>query len=1345
MAVQDDDTQAAESPETPIFEDSDPAGEEGFYSITNLIAELDELQFSLAEASTWQAVGLEDYADLVERANRHALAAAEAAYQRALAAKGVTIAIDTLEDHPVCALETAFAWLQKTSLPLFAKSTYAGMGGSAGAFFNALQDAHVDAVRQTVAAAVTALQADSKDARAHAAMVRIDEHFKRLGIVDVTPAVEKLLGFDEEQLNNWRYAATAGKFRGQLEKAAQLRFRSRHGVEYFDAVIDAMATALDEGTLLNDADIYEGLNFNAASLVQEFNRSLDESMAADIVAMPGMNAEDVEAMRERMEYRRSLCDGEDAPEGTHPQYSAEDFWRHETFQRFGFRSYSHFVQTAQQIYASALANNALRDHDVNVPAPTYDALNEARERLQAARVSLDREAPFVELNLSRDLFFSMLDACASAAAMRDWSHAFDPGQTTDNRLELIEAARTAASRITGTEYALVLPESMDDMGAFETHLKIRKVEETLASALMTLRENGAYPVYQQAFLLLDELETDLLNAELRKHMGMSRTQALEFDARYGHLDMIHMWSDITQTDGQDDTADDDADEESDALQRYIWMMEFRGRFDACDTAQQVELLHDMGESEETYHREMQRVAREALALAMGRMQEAPNDTISNAELLVSIRNCITLIAPKAFENETVFKHIAGSDLKDFLKLEADVRGRAVAMTTPTKLDHGYKPGAAAAAILSAHDPALKGEAAWTMLRDAARHARMSGFSITDKSVLKKAGMTAEDLRKMAQDHAQHAAAEHVHMAIAKGAAPVTYDSMRHHPFNDYVSALTWLTRMRLTPLNDAPYQAMGLTGRSEFVERMRESLLEFTIELESLVLRAGPSAGPRMYLDAMREIRDGYRMLGFDHDRDDRTDLPQGLTANSVNVETVRLAIVRMGFAAVESIMNAPAPEKARYPEARKIKALEGIFAFAERMNASDWRDEKRVAAIDERFTMLGRSRLRRILQKFAQEPDNAARGWRIATAIRPMRNMHQLEELDWFTELFREIGFLDYTTFAEFMAVGYLTQLDRRIKTRLEAEDTADPVLNRDLLRDIGRIHDVIRADIIPDDRAAGLLAMANITREALDIHHRLAASLALPLLARQTEDPFMTLNERRELLEDCFGLQDMAGSENPLVKKIDWETMERRFKATLGASAAACILPDMLRGDVPTMSPGIVNAANILGLGNLSLGNAETMRYIGLSADEADAYAQLNALIVPYQILRALELVEMTDGQGVYDAVTRLHAAAAERGVDLMNPDVQLALGLRDLNEFLNVVDRPAVILASTLSSSLKQMEDPEQISVQAGAIAAFMEATGINTRLNPETLRQAGIPELETLRIMAQRSKPSAPAPM
>lgn len=1293
-----------------VFPDIKTHGEDAFTAVTEFVESLIETQQPLHKSTTWKEAGLRGHGHMIQIASRHAMEAARAAYDRAVSKSGFTATPETLDQHPALDFEAAMGWLFKTNVRLFADRSYAHLGGSSEAFYNAIQKSYADLACQSANVAASMLDADEDDPRALGIIERIwSVCFDRLGIQTLDDHLADALGFTAGDLDTLEYRATRGKLRTSLREASKLRWSDRNGRSYGEALIDAWATMQNDESVLEDVSTFTGTNFTPESFEHEFERMLDVLITKDLQALENheMDVSELYALIENLERWRDMFGEVEEPEDIDPDHAGEDFWRFDVLRKFGYGSYSHMMECLNSSYASLQANMVLNTCTQNNPDDVYDSLMEVRDCLQKGNIAFDRPGAFAAIMLDRDAYFAALTETAPAAIDRDFNYAYQPALKTEQRLQLLLNADDAFDRIDGTLAMAWTSASPRSLATQLEKMRMRRAEEILAMSRIAYTGEGLYLVMKPALDLLDDLGLTLMSDEFHSRTGMDEKRAASLARLFDDADISTLWK----------TAISD---EEDPLQRLVYAMEFENRFAKLDSARQVELQYHLDGTEQQHRTHLSQIADKAMNTAVERMGLAPHDTLKNAEFLSVIRNGLSLINPNALDHPLLFRRLTGKDLSEFLSVEQDTKSRVDQLVGADRNPFVItKEQAAARLVEIAH---MKRSAqGWYALRDLRHDAIITGFSLADNDILNAARANYSNLADLNAEHALAGAQECLDAALAKGPGMVSLNNLSAHQYHDFVMARRWLGRSGFALLKDDAYEAMGLAGRADFVERMRESLFDYTMQIESAIFREGIAIiGPFQYLKAMREIRDAYQRLGFDNERDDGAELPPDMTSNAVSVTTVREALSSFAPRAHLAILNSDRPLSVKHRQMREI------MQFSARMGIG-FSDNDTTKAINQKFTDTVYGRMKHVLDVFAKKPDDMARGWRVACAIGQVRDEYDLERLSWFDQMFEPLGYRTFRDFCEDMAVKRLDQLHRRCQRRIATagvDQVTSGAFHRDIIADIARMRSVIESPFLDDAYVNLIMNNAQVSREWMNATERLSASLALPMMADIVFDPTMQPENRAMHIDDVFTLRNLVGPEDRIVKRMDWDELDAVRSEMLLMRASHHMLRDMLRGDKPSWSPRMLQVYALFEQNGMALSDTAHLQKLGLSEGEATQYASLDRLAFAYTMLLQLDKVDPKQVGNTHNIVVGMFRDADRNGIDFKDRDIQRMLGLRSDNEMHQLIIAPALFVARSFSNTLKDMQDPVQGRTIGKAMQNFMKATRLEAHVDQGVLKEFGI---------------------
>lgn len=1289
-------------------------GEAGYRTLIEFAEGLIEDGHVLSDVNVWKQAGLRGFGQFTQMLSGHAMAAAQEAYAQALSKSSFTATPDTLDRHPAFDYERAAGWLFKTSHKLFSDRAYARLGGSAQAFYAGMRDAYCDLVYQAVRTADAMLDADPEDARALDLIELVwGKCFDRLGVQEIDDHVTNKTGISAGEIDAVEYRAVCAKMRTLLHEAADMRWRARDSDAYFTKILDAWEVLRHDESILEDHAAFDGLNVTPSRFVVEAQRAVETLIERNLRALEDGNREipELYGFIERVQHWRTLFDEVDAPDNVKPEHEGEDFWCAEILDQFGYRSYTHMIQCLHASYGGARANIALNNRRNEDPANLYDALMEARDSLMQGDIPFDRPGGFEGLALDREAFFSTLDETAPAAISRDWMYVHHIGMPAQDRLKILDNIADAFDRIRATDYTDWTNVTPRMVHGPHDKTRLRVVAEILALSQAALDTDGVYTVMKPAVDLLDDMKLDMKSTRFHDAAGMSAARAEELFERFDRADMGMLWRAAT------------SDEEDD-LQRLVYAMEFSQRFEDMTNgkaAEALEMLFTLTGSWEDYQGQLGIIATDARNAAVERMEAAPNDTLGNAQLIRSFRNAVTFISPDTLQFPMKFRHLTGLSLAQFLAQEKEIQDKVAQLISPPGKVFFITPEDAGKRLarIAKMQP---GEEGWYALRQLRHDATVTGFSLADDRVLNAARLNWDDLADLNCVHALQAARACLDAARQGMEDPLTLSNREAHPYHHFVRARRWIGRSGYGMLLDEPYREIGFDTRAHFTQAMREALFDYAVQLEGAVLREGVAgAGGYKYITALEETRNVYQELGFDCERDDAaTDIPAELMPNTVNVAAVRNALQWAGPSVSLSVLDSDLSLSAKYRRMHKL------MDFAKRMNVVTGTHPK-TAAISSKFSILVNDRLARVIDNFAKNPDDMARGWRVACAIGEVCDRYNLTTIDWFNPLFQRLGYGNFDAFCHDMAIKRLNQLHRRCVAQLQnagADQFGSAAFHRGIAVDIGRMQAILESPMLDDDRVSTIMSHAGVNREWMTYTHRISAALSLPLLADIAYEPTMRSEERYELLEDMFGLREVAGRKDHTVRRLNWDELAVMKREMVLMRATQHLLKDMMRGENPTWSPRLLQVYALMEEAGMSMSDPAHLQQLGLNAQESALYAGIGKLSFPYSMILRLEHADPRNVNEVHSMVLGLYRYAEQNNIDLIDPSVHRALGLRDRGEVMRLLIGPAVHMARIFSNTLKTTQDPVQGREVGKLMQHFMEATRLEKRIDRRILEAEGV---------------------
>jgi|GEM_PF-7076360 len=1309
---------------------ADPAslGEAGFEALSNIQVILMQDAYNLATDTGYIAAGFKGRQDFLEQQSRHALAEAKKHYDAARAKEGEVYTLETIDDHPVNDFKTAYQWLKLAGVPLFSEKPYRVLDTARAEFFNELQAAHVDAVYRKIRIAKH-LATGAIDDESGLALVNdvIKDHLLALGVYGIDPYIEGIISTDAKTVDDLHRHFTMKKFRDVVIDARRQLFKS--GPVYMDLILEAEGIRQQCGPFEQWPQTYEGLGLNPDTFAAEVDRCAKGTLARIIseLSVGEVSGDQFADAQDRLRVLRDLFDDVDAPEGTEPALANEDYWMHDILQQFTYRSFTHMMDQLHTTAAAHIVNNAFGDE--NLPEmEMYEALIEAEAHLTDARFPIDDPEALESISIDGTGFGAALNFVGPTAALDRWNALHIGRADTETRIGLLTELYKNRGRLAGTEAENDMPFTGEALVATERAVILARVGELLADYTVCLDSGGAHKVLDKAYEYLEDLEMDLLSPAVRKSLGLKQAFAIHIDNQYTLVSLLEHWHEV---------ADENAklQDRFEALGKFRTMWEDSGGDDLASeflAHAEMEAMPDMDALARSF-------AKPLYAQTMEMLDDFRDDPMEAASMLETASACVVALHPRALESELHFNRYVGGSLSKF-KAEIE-RAKRIAENAVKPLSVVFKHADGAAATLAdTIKSAPRGAEAYSRIETLARHLRDEGRTILDADILAPNNLKPHDLQAFLDAQALKAAHDCADAARSKKGIPVSLSTLENHPYHDYRGAINWVARIsNKAILADCHWQAMGFASRWDFFEQIRESLVDLAAQMEGRVVTFdGLSKGPYAMFGVLREIRAAYGLLGLEDDRDiPDADKQDKLTAAGGNIDTAQRAIIKMGYTACHQIMGENRPVGAKY------KMMRSVLSFAAQMKTVKWGDPHKIAYVNESFEYLIQARITRALQAYKKRPGTPARAVNLAIAVRDLAASHNVLTKPWLNTAFQSVGFASLTTFSDYACVQRIRQLHQRIMKTWDNKNPSEmmnPFAFLNAFRDLDRIDNLAgKKGLINTQRKAEIIANLDLEPEAgwLKTTKKLAAALALPVLARQVADPTLRDSVRFDLINEC---NELAGLINPNSMKnvaVDWRRMERQRTRTIRRLGASHMVTALMRDDFETVSQALLSADITLGMANMTLRETTFLRQLELKDHEIARLSDTMSLMPSYLQIERIESAEPAAIPELYDSIVKAYGFAADAGYDLSEDRTMKRLGIVNPDAFRHTLDSHTLQVLVRVCDGLKDIAgNPERLGHQYGFIAKMLDVTKIEDRVDDAFLRAHNI--LTSTDILAARAQ-------
>jgi len=1303
-------------------------GEAAFEALSNIQVLLMQGGYNLATDSGYIAAGFKGRQHFLEQQSRHALAEAKKHYDIARAKDGEVYTLETIDDHPVNDFKAAYQWLKLAGVPLFSEKPYRVLDTARAEFFNELQAAHVDAVYRKIRIAKH-LATGAIDDESGLALVNdvIKDHLPALGVWGIDPYIEGIISTDAKTVDDLHRHFTMKKFREVVADARRQLFKN--GPVYMDLILEAEGIRQQCGPFEQSPQTYEGLGLNPDTFAAEVDRCAKGTLVRIIneLSVGEVSGDQFADAQARLRELRDLFEDVDAPEGTEPALANEDYWMHDILQQFTYRSFTNMMDHLHVTAAAHIINNAFSD--VNLPEmEMYEALIEAEAHLNDARFPIEDPEALEGINVDGKGFGAALNYVGPTAALDRWNALHIGRADTETRIGLLTELYRNQTRLADTDAANHMPFSANALIETERAVILARVGELLADYTVCLDSGGAHKILDKAYEYLEDLEMDLLSPEVRKPLGLKQAFAIHIDNQYTLVSLLDHWHEV-------------ANEDAKLQDRFEALGKFRAMWDESggDDLEAAFLAHAEMEAMPDIDALARSFAKPLYAQTMEMLADFRDDPMEAASMLETASACVVALHPKALESELHFNRYVGGSLSKF-KAEIE-RAKRIAENAVKPLAIVFKHADGAAAMLAdAMKPEYRGAEAYNRIETLARHLRDVGRTILDADILGPNNLKPHDLQAFLDAQALRAAQEYADAARSKKGIPVTLSTLENHPYNDFRQAINWVARISNKGiLADCHWQAMGFASRWDFFDQIRESLVDLATQMESRVVTFdGLSKGPFAMFGVLREIRMAYGLLGLEDDRDIPDSDKQGkLTASGGNIDTAQRAIIKMGYTACRQIMNEKKPDSAKY------KMMRSVLSFASQMKTIKWGDPQKMAYVNESFEYLIQARITHALQAYKKRPGTPARAVNLAITVRDMAQSHNALGKPWLNAAFQSIGFASLSTFSDYACVQRIRQLHTRITKAWNDRDPSemmDPFAFLNAFRDLDRIDNLAgKNGLINAQRKNEIIANLDLEPEAgwFRSTKKMAAVLALPVLARQVADPTLRDSVRFDLINECHELAELINPNSIKNVAVDWRRMERQRTRTIRRLGASHMVTALMRDDFETVSQALLSADMTLSMANMTLKEPAFLRQLELKPDEVARLSETMLLMPAYLQIERIENAEPNAIPELYDSIVKAYDFAADAGYDLNEASTMRRLGINNPDTFRQFLDSSTLQVLVRVCDGLKDIAgNTERLGYQYGFIAKMLDVTKIESRVEAAFLREHNI--LTSTDVLAARAQ-------
>ncbi|MBU6235210.1 MAG: hypothetical protein KGQ41_05145 [Alphaproteobacteria bacterium] len=1310
--------------------DKESEGAPAYYALIYIQDELQAEGLPLDQDETYKLAGFEGLEQYRDGLYHHAMLAAVEEYNRARAATLTppVITPDNLYAHSVNHYQSLLLWLRRAECPLLSSTLYKQLGVTRDRLMQEVQEAHIDAVKTYMALAQD-IMVNGGDNEKGLEMMNavIHMHIPALGIYGIDTYVQGFLGVSADDVANTHRYFCRKAFHTELLEACKHRLDRDGAAKYASGLSAAAAVLQKTSGIMDDPGVFAGTGMSKASFDRELDRTVEaglRNLLTELAQIRGSSAE-LKAKWDELNTIRSLYGTVYAPDDAPYARRFDDYWMQHVFKDFGFETFTDVVDKINRDTATALVTETVEAQDIS-PVTAFENLREADDYLDKCYFPKYDGEKMDGQGIDIVQYREATIQCAQFAANHYWNQLFRPELDPVQKKNVISKLEDAIKQNKGYENLSFTEEQLADT---KTAIAYTRIESLLLDYLAMLDSGIAQGVINEMFDEMYAAGLDISNEDVQRKLRITPEMAENLRQHQMVAKMSAFWRE----------ANNDNTEPMLALDLLVAIRDNIPTL--TNTQLTLFLLHTGLKDIVTVQEKIRQVGTDIFSYNMSLVEPNRNDALKAAELMENAVKAVSAINASLLGDEIGFQRRFGIKLMPFMADYMGMLQRAADYTAPITPGFGFSDGKLArfGDVLL---PENRGEKAVAIIDALAATLREEGKHILQPEVLAHAGFTPETFKAFYDENLYVAAQACIERAKKYTGQDLGLDVVNNHPFRHYCDALRHAARISGgTVMGHERWKKLGFNDRGDFVDHLRDQLIDTITQLESILPNPQLLAklSPYARISILREINAAYEVLGMGPTRIPEAGDQTEFTTNAGNVDAMQRILIQNGPVAVSQIL------KDKSSASDKHKKLRTLLGFASQMKARNWDVEaiaptgthafnraglgSRTKRANDAFESVVRQRIEGVLELYAKHRGSPARGAALALAIKETMEAHNLEERDWFIKGIRKLGFENVGHFYDYTAcqrLGQITDILRNTHEMRSRAEMAKPEISIILLRHIERINTLSEdGGLIDHPRLLQLMDIRKLGSDWLQTMQKLLAKLALPALVETLHDPTLHVVDRWNMIAEVESLKrGLEGEE--VAGKVDWEGVKALKALTAQQMAGNYLVYDLLRGDFHTLSEGLINAANTLGVAGLDFSDPSALPALELSETEAANLKDLNPLMPLYGLVSEFEESEKFEGNYLYNMVGFMIDEAAKLNLSIHETADLARFGVKDPATFVKKFDNAAVSVLKALANTATQFTDePKRLQMQYKAMISFVDKTGIDKRFTPEKLKELGVP--------------------